>query len=258
MTDSRAALDMDRLPWLTDERKPSPKQTRKISWAAVVPWALLAILLVAGVSYWFGMQSAAEPDVFAESPQPRSEATATLPAPAPPVERVEPAPMHEVKPVADPAPVRIAPVKTVRKARAQAARRVAPKLTAKEAAEAADSEEKAAAKPKKLEYWPAIESTGANGRMARIGTFSSRRQAKKAWWAIVRHYPGMRSLKAVVAPVPSLRNGKTYYRLQFGTTSQAHSAILCQRMRMIGQSCVVVGAPQKQASAPEKPESPEE
>ena len=42
---------------------------------------------------------------------------------------------------------------------------------------------------------------------------------------------------------PSLRNGRTYYRLQFGTSSQAHSAVLCQRMRTIGQSCVEVGLP---------------
>jgi hypothetical protein len=41
-------------------------------------------------------------------------------------------------------------------------------------------------------------------------------------------------------PVQSLRNGRTYYRLQMGTTSQAHSEVLCQRMRMIGQSCVVI------------------
>jgi hypothetical protein len=26
-----------------------------------------------------------------------------------------------------------------------------------------------------------------------------------------------------------------------GTTSQAHSTVLCQRMRMIGQGCVVIG-----------------
>jgi hypothetical protein len=26
-----------------------------------------------------------------------------------------------------------------------------------------------------------------------------------------------------------------------GTTSQAHSAVLCQRMRMIAQPCVVIG-----------------
>ena len=206
MTDSRAALDMDRLPWLTDEREPAP--ARKISWAAVVPWALLFILLVAGVSYWLGMRSAVEPEAFVDNTQPRSEATATLPEPTvQPAESVEPPPMSEVKPVAEPAPVRIAPATTLHRTREPGRR--APGAPKDRSAASAPDEKSADAKPKKLEYWPAIESTGANGRMARIGTFTSRRQAKKAWWAIVRHYPGMRSLKAVVAPVPSLRNGKT-------------------------------------------------
>jgi hypothetical protein len=79
----------------------------------------------------------------------------------------------------------------------------------------------------------------------RIGVFSTRRNAKLAWWKLVRHYPGMKRLKAVVAPVRSLRNGQIYYRLQFGTTSQAHSEVLCQRMRFIAQSCVVVGLPKR-------------
>jgi hypothetical protein len=77
--------------------------------------------------------------------------------------------------------------------------------------------------------------------MVRIGTFRTSRQAKRAWWRLMRTYPGMQRLKAVVVPVRSLRNNQSYYRLQFGTTSQAHSAVLCQRMRMIGQPCVVIG-----------------
>jgi hypothetical protein len=93
-----------------------------------------------------------------------------------------------------------------------------------------------------LQMWPADTSQGAAGRVVRIGTYSTRLQAKRAWWKLVRVYPGVRRLNAVVSPVQSLRNGRTYYRLQFGTTSQAHSAVLCQRMRIVGQSCVVVGA----------------
>jgi hypothetical protein len=53
----------------------------------------------------------------------------------------------------------------------------------------------------------------------------------------------MRRLRAVVVPNPSLRTGQMLYRLQFGTTSQAHSEILCQRMRIVAQSCVTVGLP---------------
>ena len=84
------------------------------------------------------------------------------------------------------------------------------------------------------------ESAGASGRMVRIGTYPTRHQAKRAWTKLVKIYPGMRRLRAVSTDIPSLRNGRTYYRLQFGTTSQAHSEVLCQRMRTIGQSCVVV------------------
>ena len=53
--------------------------------------------------------------------------------------------------------------------------------------------------------------------------------------------PALKHLPALVVPVQSRRNGRVYYRLQMGTTSQAHSAVLCQRMRMIGQGCVVIG-----------------
>ena len=83
--------------------------------------------------------------------------------------------------------------------------------------------------------------------MVRIGTFASPRLAKKGWWRVTGTYPGMSRIPTLVVPVQSLRNGQTYYRLQMGTTSQAHSEVLCQRMRIIGQSCVVVGLPAKTA-----------
>ena len=99
------------------------------------------------------------------------------------------------------------------------------------------------ARPGPLRLWPAIVSDGANGRVVRIGAYGSRLNAKKGWQQIVSRYPGMRRLKAVVAPVPAPGSGKTYYRLQFGTTSQAHSEVLCQRMRAIRKTCTVVGLP---------------
>ncbi len=251
MTDSRA-YDPDRLPWLTDERTPR----RTGDWGPMLLWALLATVLIAGVSYWIGMRSVAEPDAFADligTPPPA--ATVRLPEAGvaePPAAQVQPTPMSEVKPVADPAPVAIATVERPRIATAQASRTPAAKMklrTVPSKARAAPAKRRAATpRPARVEAWPADISAGAYGRVARIGTFSSRRQAKKGWWAIVRHYPGMKRLKAVVTPVPSLRTGQTLYRLQFGTTSQAHSEILCQRMRIIGQSCVVVGLPERQGA----------
>ena len=85
------------------------------------------------------------------------------------------------------------------------------------------------------------EVDGASGRLVRVGTFATVRKAKKGWWAIVRMNPALKRLPALVVPVQSQRNGRVYYRLQMGTTSQAHSTVLCQRMRMIGQGCVVIG-----------------
>ena len=72
-----------------------------------------------------------------------------------------------------------------------------------------------------------------------VGTFSTRNQAKRGWNALMRVNPSLQRLPAMVVPIESKRDNKVYYRLQMGTTSQAHSVALCQRLRMIGQSCIV-------------------
>ena len=59
MTDSRA-YDPDRLPWLADE----PRPRRFLTMVATLVGVLLATLLLAGVSYWLGMQSAGRPVNF--------------------------------------------------------------------------------------------------------------------------------------------------------------------------------------------------
>jgi len=246
MTDSRMAYDPDRLPWLTEERKPR----RKIGTSALLLWALLAAVLVAGASYWLGMQSASGPDEFTDTARTSPAATIKLPEPAiaePRTEEVQPAPMPDVQPVAESAPVQIPQAEPVRTARSQTRHRATSRPRARTVVHrpraVAVHRPVAAKRPAAMQAWPAAVSDGAYGRVARIGVFSTRRQAKLAWWKLIRHYPGMRGLKAVVAPVRSLRNGRVYYRLQFGTTSQAHSEVLCQRMRFIAQSCVVVGLP---------------
>jgi mRNA-degrading endonuclease toxin of MazEF toxin-antitoxin module len=93
-----------------------------------------------------------------------------------------------------------------------------------------------------LHPWPVRVIDGAAGRLVRIGAFASAHKAKRGWWAIVRANPALERLPALVVPVRSFRTGRVYYRLQMGTTSQAHSAVLCQRIRMIAKSCVVIGA----------------
>jgi hypothetical protein len=61
---------------------------------------------------------------------------------------------------------------------------------------------------------------------------------------MVRAYPAMQRLPAVVVETRN-SHGRAFYRFQVGTTSQAHSEVLCQRMQKIHLSCAVVGLPWK-------------
>jgi hypothetical protein len=227
--------DAERLPWLTDDKP-------RTGWRgpALLVIGVLAAALVAGVSYWAGMQTAPQGDGVAP--------TATVDLPEPVVGASEE--IRTEPTVADAEPQRI----TTPEAEPQRAATVIDRRPPVRAKRKAAPARKAAARsvePRKavLKPWPVREVEGASGRMVRIGAFASSRQAKRGWWKVVGTYPGMKRIPALVVPVQSLRNGKTYYRLQMGTTSQAHSEVLCQRMRIIGQSCVVIGLPPAKTEA---------
>lgn len=235
------ASDAERLPWLTDDR-PSRRRTGN-RWL-FLSLSATAIALVAAVSFWFGMNQRPQPEAEPTADTAPS-ATVTLPSPAEPDARqVEIVPMPQVEPVPQAPQVALPRADEVRPVLEDAppvrrmARRAspAPRKRARAAAPAA----KAEPDDRGLRFTNPWESAGASGRMVRIGTYSSLSQGKLAWSRLARAFPGMKKLPAVVTDIPSLRNGRVYYRLQIGTTSQAHSEVLCQRMRAIGQSCVVV------------------
>ena len=224
--------DAERLPWLTDDR---PKRSRR--GPSLIALGVIAAVLVAGASYWLGMQTApvdesaaVAPSTTIELPEPIVGKTEAIPT-EPTVADAEP--QRQAIPEAE--PQRVTPT-IERRAPVRAKRRVSARKPAV-----------TAAAPKKTapRFWPVREVDGAAGRMVRIGTFATPRQAKKGWWKVVGTYPGMKRIQTLVVPVRSLRNGQTYYRLQMGTTSHAHSEVLCQRMRIVGQSCVVIGLPAK-------------
>ena len=104
MTDSRAALDPDRLPWLNDDRPPRSKR----AWVSVLLLAILATILLAGLSYWLGMQSVRRVgDTNTRAPSTLSLPRAALPIDQPPqtapiIDQVSPLAMPEVAPVAEP------------------------------------------------------------------------------------------------------------------------------------------------------------
>lgn len=240
------AAAADRLPWLPDEPKPQSARRRG---DVLVGLAAAAIVVVAGGGFWIGLRSVQDQPAQAVR---KAAPTATLRLPAP--RPAEP----EVKMLAQPE-VKSAPVPQVRQAPARevpSAPSAAAKQVRRNAADSAPvSEEQAKAEAIPVAAAPKPEAViptpwnprmfaGAAGRVVQIGAFGSIHQAKSGWRFMVRAYPAVARLPAVVRPARNSK-GKAFYRFQVGTTSQAHSEILCQRMQKIDLSCAVVGLPWK-------------
>ena len=257
MNDAQAVVGLDRLPWLTDEPKRAlPQRARFTNMRDLLGLALAAVLLVAALSYWMGIRTGRTgEEAVATSPR-TPGATVKLPeardvgpeVQLPAAPEVSPAPAPTVE-ISDPTAER-----PVRRYRAPAKRKLSPmRLEGSELAQTVSKQEVAPAKPtpallasrSQQRLWPATESKGASGRIVRIGSFGSRQQAKLGWRRMQRVYPAVGRLPATVVTDRNSR-GRYFYRFQIGTTSQAHSEVLCQRMeKMLRFSCAVVGLPGK-------------
>jgi hypothetical protein len=252
MSRVEAAAGMDRLPWLPDEPQAKPVKRRR----PVIMWAAVVILLVASGGFWFGLNNGHEPRLI----EPRRQPAATTvrlpePRPAPPEVRIAPQPQ-----------VRLTPTPQVRPAPSREVRIAAGPIVHKSAHAAPSAPEKpatAVAAERPTPTPPVATSTvppaqpfvmprpwqprvvvGAAGRLVQVGAFGSVSQAKLGWRYMVRAYPAMAHLPAVVRPDRNSK-GRLFYRFRVGTTSQAHSEVLCQRMETIHLSCAVVGLPWK-------------
>ena len=215
MSRVEAAAAMDRLPWLSDEPDSPPANRRR---ETMIGGGAAAILVFAGAGYWLGTSRVEDIPI----PSGRQVASTTVRLPD----------IRSATPVPPPVALRSAPeVEPI----------VAPPIPVTRAQRVADSAPAVSAENGRLRPWPVRIVDGASGRLVRIGAFSTPHRAKRGWWAIVRQSPALERLPAQVVPARSQRSGRAYYRLQMGTTSQAHSAVLCQRLRMSGQSCVVLG-----------------
>jgi hypothetical protein len=246
MGQSQAAAD--RLPWLPDDPLPQAKLGR----GALLAWAMAAILAVAAASYWLGMRSNEQPP-GPKSATAHSTTTVKLPEPAA-IAPAQPQVEFKAAPEVNPPAARDVPISAPRPEKRSIARPAQPSQP--EAPAAVDktvvvqppvtTSAKPAVNPdsRPLTVWPAWQSRGAKGRIVRIGAFGSRAQAKLGWRHMVTAYPAVAHLKATVVADRNSR-GRRYYRFQIGTTSQAHSEVLCQRMEKIALSCAVVGLPGK-------------
>lgn len=270
MTDSRAAVGFDRLPWLSDEEPKAhkaPDTKPRASRRELAGWGVAGALLLAGGSYWVGTQTAPSREADRVAPAPAApSATVQLPqarsiAPTPqvalaPVPQVQPAPAPTVavparekaRRPASTRPRALAPMdmsgsdleKTVAEQQGSKDKPAPAAEPAKPVAVAAP----VARAPQPLRLWPSRQARGASGRLVQIGAFGSRQQAKLGWRRMTRAYPAVGRLPAVVVASRN-SHGRMFYRFQIGTTSQAHSEVLCQRMSRIRFSCAVVGLPWK-------------
>lgn len=252
------AAGADRLPWLTDEPSTETLSRRSPSLMAL---AAAAVVLVGAGGFWMGVRSVEEmPGPVAQHGQP----TVTLPLPpsattAPevelPVQRdVRPAAAREVRPVTAnqvhisvPVRVKAAPAGSLSPSSSRKLR--SSERAAKGAPGSLSPAElpltSAIQQPVVLVPWNPRVLTGAAGRLVQVGAFGSVLQAKRGWWFMVREYPAMADLPALVRPTRNSK-GRTFFRFQVGTTSQAHSEVLCQRMAKIRLSCAVLGLPWKE------------
>ena len=239
MSQARAAAGMDRLPWLADEPTPRMKRGR----TGLTPiWAVAGTLIVAGASYWIGVQSADQQPSPKRSTQPAT--TVVLPQPRP-AEPQQPQVIFEPPPQVSPSPQRDVPIAQPRVEKRSVERRAAPRteqaspVSTDEVAEAAvaslpaEPAPTAAAKP--LTAWPASRSGGAAGRIVRIGAFGTRQQAKLGWRYMVQAYPAVAHLKATVVGETNSR-GRHFYSFQIGTSRISVPQVKASR-RLAGVCC---------------------
>lgn len=249
-----AAAASDRLPWLADEPETKAQPARRVA-RVPLAWAAGAVVVVAIGAFSFGVDRGdqAVPPLAPKSAQtvttvPLPEARPVTPEVRLPAEtEVRPTPAPEVR-SARPREVSITtPTSPRREPRVSAPppREPPPVVESKPAA---TTPPPVIATPSPVfvppRPWDPHNVQGASGRLVQIGAFGSVEQAKRGWWHMVRNYPAMARLPALVRPTRNSQ-GRLFYRFRVGTTSQAHSEILCQRMQRINFSCAVVGLPWK-------------
>ena len=227
--DDPALGDEDRLPWLEavdeDERSDGPGAAKLIAFVII---GLVAIGLIVGGVFWMGNRdggrtAAGEPEVIAapegdykvkpndpggmkvegEGDTAFAASEGADPKGAINVDAVPEAPVTQA-PKTQPAPPAAAPA--------------APK-----------------AAPAPAPRAPAPAAPASGGATVQIGAFSSKASANNAWKALSGRFKYLAPLTSSVTATQA--GGKTLYRLR---ASGPGARDLCGRLRVAGESCVVV------------------
>jgi cytoskeletal protein RodZ len=226
MSEADTVPTEERLPWLGEEAEPvRDHRTRD-----AIGLAIVAALLIFGVSYWIASQSW-------QRARERAENQAVAPPAAVPLPKApQVAATRRHRPAVTPSTATRAEERPIAHPKQQLAAK-APSTS--EVAKAVTETKIAATKPAATRPTKEVAaSTPVTGRIVRVGAFASPIEAKLGWRSMVRAYPVLAHLPAAVVDASSARS-KPSYRFEIGTTSEANSAVLCQRMARINFACAV-------------------
>ena len=81
----------------------------------------------------------------------------------------------------------------------------------------------------------------ASGHVIQLGAYDSAREAEAAAKIFRYRYRGLlETLPKAVSPSKAAGSEKYYYRVQFIAPAQANAEIICQRLRVVRQKCIVI------------------
>jgi hypothetical protein len=255
----RDLRDEDRLPWLEavdeDEAESGPSTTKMIAGVLV---ALVAIGLVIGGVFWLkdrGGDVAGAPEVIAapagdykvrpaepgglnvQGSGDSAYAASQGNDPSAPIDLggMPEAPLTGDRVTAVDA---AAPPATAKPSTTPTTQVGSPTIQAPAQAKAATAKPTVAAKPApaKTPVVPA-EPAPVTGGIIQLGAFSSEAKANAAWATLSKRFAVLAPLAKSVVPVAS--GGGTLYRLR--ATAGGQAASICARLKVAGDSCVVVG-----------------
>jgi cell division septation protein DedD len=241
MTDTRVddpALEEDRLPWLEaveeDDEREGPGAAKLIAFVVI---GLVAIGLIVGGLFWMGNRETApeggEPEVIAA---PDGDYKVKPSDPGGMKVEGEGDTAFAASAGADPKGAlnvdAVPETPVARQKAAQTAQNTAtPPAAAPKAAPAAPK----AAEPAPKAEAPAPAPAAGGGAAVQLGAFSSQASANNAWKKMSGRFTYLAPLTHSVTTVTT--GGKTLYRLR---ASGPDAASLCSRLRVAGESCVVV------------------
>ena len=234
MPDSAFAATSERLPWLPNTPPAAKPQPRRRGGAFAT---VAAIAGLAALGAWALAERAREPGPTAASP------AATVRLPVPPIEQRD-----EAAPATQTGAPSVSERDALRADSPSVAERAASSPQRRPARQRAVEEPKAqaapaAAKAEPSPYDPRAWNSGVPGRIIQLGSYPSSAKAQAEWRRVYQRYPLLQPLSPRV--IKAKVRGKARYRLQLGTFSQAHSELLCQRLRTLGEGCIVLGMPKR-------------